>query len=150
MEEYHAEIYSPAALYLLAIMEMRTMVKTMVPATPPTVIPRMFPWTCLDWHLSPVKKKACPDGHLGKQSTDLHGSGGFSCPIGPPQGPHTHCPGWAVPIRGVHVTTSPLGLEAIHIPWKHHRTRFLCLPLWLLVETSHCSEVFCSYCSLKT
>lgn len=60
----------PAVLYLLAIMEMRTTVKTMVPAIPPIVIPRMFPWTCLDWHLSPVKKKACPDGHLGKQNTD--------------------------------------------------------------------------------
>lgn len=60
----------PAFFYLLAIMEMRTMVKTMVPAIPPIDIPRMFPWTCHDWHLSPVKKKACPDGHLGKQSTD--------------------------------------------------------------------------------
>lgn len=48
MEKYKAEIYSPAALYLLDIMEMRTMVKTMVPAITPTAIPRMFPWTCLD------------------------------------------------------------------------------------------------------
>jgi len=66
MEKYPEKIYPPAALYLLAIMERRTIVKTMVPAIPPTVIPRMFPWTCLDWHLSPVKKKACPDGHLRK------------------------------------------------------------------------------------
>lgn len=49
-------------------MEMRMIVKTMVPAIPPAVIPRMLPWTCMDWHLSPVKKKACPDGHLGKQA----------------------------------------------------------------------------------
>lgn len=32
-------------------------------------------------------------------------------------------------------------------PWKHRRMGFLFLPLWLLVETSHCSEVFSSYCS---
>lgn len=50
--------------YFLAIMEMRTIVKTMAPAIPPIDIPRMLPWTCLDWHLSPVKKKACPDEHL--------------------------------------------------------------------------------------
>lgn len=60
----------PAVFYLLAIMEIRMIDKTIVPAIPPITIPRMFPWTCLDWHLSPVKKKACPDGHLGKQSTD--------------------------------------------------------------------------------
>lgn len=63
-------ILSPV-LYFLVIMEMRMIVKTMVPAIPPISIPRMFPWTCLDWHFSPVKKKACPDGHLGEQSTDL-------------------------------------------------------------------------------
>lgn len=91
-----------AVLYLLAIMEMRTIVKTMVPAIPPIDIPRMFPWTCLDWHLSPVKKKACPDGHLGKQSTDsVDQEPGHASP----QGPHTHYPRWAVPIAGVHVTT---------------------------------------------
>lgn len=93
--------------YLLAIMEMRTIVKTMTPAIPPIHIPRMFPWTCLDWHLSPVKKKACPDGHLGKQST--HSVGLVrSLVMFSPHRPHICCPRWAVPIGGVHVTTFPL------------------------------------------
>jgi len=67
-KKHQTGICPSAFLYLLAIMEMRMIVKTMVPAIPPAVIPRMLPCTCMDWHLSPVKKKACPDGHLGKQA----------------------------------------------------------------------------------
>lgn len=45
---------------------------------------------------------------------------------------------------------TPQHLHAIYILWKRRRIEFLCFSLQLLVETTHCSEVFCFYCPLKT